>query len=68
MLPFLVLWQGKHIINPPLIKEYTKVEKSCQTIDWNKGHKGDCKVLKDPELQGLFRLGWSEFKDYHAFR
>ncbi|MCJ1382121.1 hypothetical protein MMC17_005233 [Xylographa soralifera] len=35
--------------------------KACQVAGWNdKGHKADCKLLKDPDLRGLFVLKWDE--------
>jgi hypothetical protein len=40
----------------------------CQTLAWNqKGHKGDCKLLKDPELRGLFLLPQGRFVQRHEF-
>ena len=42
--------------------------KRCQEIGWKeKGHKGDCKLLKDADLKGLFSLNWDEFKGHIAF-
>ncbi|PMD33565.1 SET domain-containing protein [Hyaloscypha variabilis F] len=32
-------------------------DRACQVIGWNKkGHKADCKLLKNPDLRGLFSL------------
>ncbi|KAK4247323.1 hypothetical protein C7999DRAFT_32301 [Corynascus novoguineensis] len=43
-------------------------DKACQTVAWNeKGHKGDCKLLKDPELRGLFLLPQGRFVQPHRF-
>jgi hypothetical protein len=25
-------------------------------------HKADCKLLSDPDLQGLFHINWDEFE------
>ncbi|KAK3290816.1 uncharacterized protein B0H64DRAFT_446639 [Chaetomium fimeti] len=37
-------------------------DKVCQTLAWNeKGHKRDCKLLKDPELRALFLLPQGHF-------
>ncbi|KAF2108247.1 hypothetical protein BDV96DRAFT_504933 [Lophiotrema nucula] len=34
-------------------------DNGCQRIGWNeRGHKADCKLLKDPDLRGLFVLKW----------
>jgi hypothetical protein len=42
--------------------------KTCQSIGWNeKGHKADCKLLKDADLKGLFSLNWDEFEDHVGF-
>ncbi|KAI6777646.1 kinesin light chain 1 [Emericellopsis cladophorae] len=39
-----------------------------KAVDWKeRGHKDDCKLLKDPDLQGLFRLEWGNFEDYQKF-
>ncbi|KAK3903629.1 hypothetical protein C8A05DRAFT_43156 [Staphylotrichum tortipilum] len=43
-------------------------DKECQTRAWKeKGHKGDCKLLKDPDLQGLLRLPQDGFRQVHEF-
>ncbi|KAF4629215.1 hypothetical protein G7Y89_g8932 [Cudoniella acicularis] len=40
-------------------------DRACQVAGWNeKGHKADCKLLKDPNLRGLFVLKWDEFDNY----
>ena len=42
--------------------------KTCQEVGWKeKGHRADCKLLKDPDLQGLFALKWDEFDDHVQF-
>ncbi|KAI8710891.1 MYND-type zinc finger protein samB [Fusarium sp. LHS14.1] len=42
--------------------------KSCQTVGWNgNGHKADCKLLRDPDLRGLFLLKWDNFEGHLAF-
>ncbi|KAF3802773.1 hypothetical protein GCG54_00014007 [Colletotrichum gloeosporioides] len=36
---------------------YYYCNKDCQTLGWNqKGHKQDCRVLKDPNLRALFKI------------
>lgn len=41
---------------------------ACQKTGWNdKDHKGSCKIVKDPDFQGLIRLKWEEFDDYVHF-
>ncbi|KAI0858172.1 hypothetical protein F4860DRAFT_486977 [Xylaria cubensis] len=43
-------------------------DKACQVAGWNeKGHKADCKLLKDPELRGLFIFNWDEFDNLVRF-
>ncbi|CZR64408.1 uncharacterized protein PAC_14306 [Phialocephala subalpina] len=43
-------------------------DRACQVAGWNeKGHKVDCKLLKDPDLRGLFALKWDEFDNYIRF-
>jgi hypothetical protein len=35
---------------------------------WNeKGHKADCKLLKDADLNGLFSLKWDNFEGHVGF-
>ncbi|EUC40071.1 hypothetical protein COCMIDRAFT_109712 [Bipolaris oryzae ATCC 44560] len=42
--------------------------RTCQVAGWNeKGHKADCKLLKDPDLRGLFVLKWDEFENHIRF-
>ncbi|OAL54572.1 hypothetical protein IQ07DRAFT_628371 [Pyrenochaeta sp. DS3sAY3a] len=42
--------------------------RACQVAGWNdKGHKADCKLLKDPDLRGLFALKWDEFENHIRF-
>jgi hypothetical protein len=42
-------------------KETDILCQNCQKTGWNeRGHKGDCKLLKDPELRGLFVREWDE--------
>ena len=41
---------------------------NCQVAGWNeKGHKANCKLLKDPDLRGLFVLQWDEFDNHIQF-
>ncbi|KAK6591858.1 set domain-containing protein 5 [Botrytis cinerea] len=41
---------------------------ACQSTGWNeKGHKADCKILKDADLNGLFSLDWDDFVDHIGF-
>ncbi|TVY73285.1 SET domain-containing protein [Lachnellula suecica] len=36
--------------------------RACQEVGWNeKGHKADCKALKDPDLRSLFLIKWDEY-------
>ncbi|KAM0421208.1 hypothetical protein ACHAPT_010928 [Fusarium lateritium] len=43
-------------------------DKSCQTVGWkDKGHKEDCKLLRDADLRGLFRLKWDNFETHLGF-
>ncbi|KAI9862945.1 MAG: hypothetical protein M1813_004118 [Trichoglossum hirsutum] len=43
-------------------------DQACQVVGWNeKGHKADCKLLKDPDLRGLFILKWDEFDNHIRF-
>ncbi|RDL41600.1 Uncharacterized protein BP5553_01579 [Venustampulla echinocandica] len=42
--------------------------KDCQSVGWNeKGHKADCKHLKDADLKGLFSLDWDKFEGHVGF-
>ncbi|KAH7409864.1 hypothetical protein DE146DRAFT_674726 [Phaeosphaeria sp. MPI-PUGE-AT-0046c] len=42
--------------------------RACQVAGWNeKGHKADCKLLKDPDLRGLFVPKWEEFDNHVGF-
>ncbi|KAJ8123774.1 hypothetical protein ONZ43_g350 [Nemania bipapillata] len=43
-------------------------DRTCQLAGWNeKGHKADCKLLKDPDLRGLFGFNWDEFDNFARF-
>ncbi|KAM4057247.1 MYND finger domain-containing protein [Hirsutella rhossiliensis] len=47
---------------------FSYCDKDCQTVAWNdKGHKADCKVLRDADFGGLLRLQWNVFGDYRRF-
>ncbi|KAF4511545.1 hypothetical protein G6O67_003329 [Ophiocordyceps sinensis] len=47
---------------------FSYCDRDCQAVAWNeKGHKADCKVLRDADFQGLLRLDWEVFDDYHRF-
>ncbi|KAI1739551.1 heterokaryon incompatibility protein-domain-containing protein [Xylaria scruposa] len=47
---------------------YWYCDKACQVVGWNeKGHKADCKFLKDPDLRKLFIFNWDEFDNYIRF-
>ncbi|KAF7921989.1 uncharacterized protein EAE98_008200 [Botrytis deweyae] len=40
----------------------------CQKNGWNtKGHKNDCKILKKPDLRGMFLMKWDEFNGVVQF-
>ncbi|KAJ0127251.1 hypothetical protein HZ326_29643 [Fusarium oxysporum f. sp. albedinis] len=42
--------------------------KDCQTRGWKEnGHKSDCRLLQDPDLQGLFLLKFDAFEEYLSF-
>ncbi|KAJ6259358.1 hypothetical protein Dda_6258 [Drechslerella dactyloides] len=42
--------------------------RDCQVAGWNqKGHKADCKLLKDPDLRKLFLMNWDVFENHHSF-
>ncbi|KAL6411552.1 SET domain-containing protein 5 [Ilyonectria robusta] len=41
---------------------------ACQTAGWHeKGHKADCKLLRDADLKGLLHLTWEKFEGHVAF-
>lgn len=43
-------------------------DKVCQGAGWTeRGHKAHCKLLKDPDLRGLFVLRWEEFDNQIRF-
>ncbi|KAK4206033.1 hypothetical protein QBC37DRAFT_261454, partial [Rhypophila decipiens] len=43
-------------------------DKNCQTAAWNgKGHKNDCKIIKNCGLRAMFSLDWSHFDGYLGF-
>ncbi|KAK4207167.1 hypothetical protein QBC37DRAFT_239295, partial [Rhypophila decipiens] len=43
-------------------------DKNCQTAAWNgKGHKKDCKIIKNCGLRAMFSLDWSHFDGYLGF-
>ncbi|KAF2788843.1 hypothetical protein K505DRAFT_420843 [Melanomma pulvis-pyrius CBS 109.77] len=40
----------------------------CQKAGWNeKGHKANCKLLRDPDIRGLFVLKWDQFDNKLQF-
>ncbi|KAF7953398.1 uncharacterized protein EAE97_000797 [Botrytis byssoidea] len=40
----------------------------CQKNGWcTKGHKNDCKILKKPDLRGMFLIKWEEFNGAAQF-
>lgn len=42
--------------------------KACQEAGWKeKGHKENCKLLRDPDLRGLFLLKWDKFDNHVQF-
>ncbi|ORY09142.1 hypothetical protein BCR34DRAFT_589506 [Clohesyomyces aquaticus] len=42
--------------------------RACQKSDWNEnGHKGECKVLKDPNWKAMLHLKWDEFDGHVQF-
>ncbi|KAF5637189.1 SET domain protein [Fusarium sp. NRRL 52700] len=41
---------------------------ACQKTGWvKKDHKGDCKLLRDGDLKGLFFLNWDSFQEFARF-
>ncbi|KAH9211167.1 hypothetical protein DL95DRAFT_465154 [Leptodontidium sp. 2 PMI_412] len=43
-------------------------DRACQVAGWNeKDHKANCKLLKDPDLRGMFILKWDEFDSHIQF-
>lgn len=43
-------------------------DSACQGAGWSvKGHKAQCKLLKDPDLRALFVLRWDEFENRVRF-
>ncbi|KAK3938623.1 SET domain-containing protein [Diplogelasinospora grovesii] len=43
-------------------------DRTCQVKGWNeKNHKASCKLLKDPDLQGVFEFKWDEFSEHVRF-
>ena len=37
----------------------------CQEVGWKeKGHKKDCRILKDPDLREIFAFQWDDFEAY----
>ncbi|KAG6313987.1 hypothetical protein E4U44_002180 [Claviceps purpurea] len=52
---------GDSETQPGIRLEDTRMIKRCQKAGWNsKGHKTDCKFLKDPDLRALFLFKWDE--------
>ncbi|KFY53223.1 hypothetical protein V496_07798 [Pseudogymnoascus sp. VKM F-4515 (FW-2607)] len=42
--------------------------RACQIRGWNeKGHKADCKILRDADLKGLFSPNWNTFEGHVGF-
>ncbi|KAJ9130675.1 hypothetical protein NKR23_g12079 [Pleurostoma richardsiae] len=42
--------------------------KSCQITGWHdRGHKRDCKVIRDNDLQAMFLLDWDHFEGFVKF-
>ncbi|KAF5977369.1 SET domain-containing protein [Fusarium bulbicola] len=41
---------------------------NCQLYGWKeKGHKEDCKILRDGNFKGLFSIKWDEFHNHISF-
>jgi sulfatase maturation enzyme AslB (radical SAM superfamily) len=41
---------------------------ACQKVGWvEKGHKADCKALRDSDLKGLLSLSWDDFQGLIRF-
>lgn len=42
--------------------------KSCQATGWDdRGHKRDCKLIRDDDLQAMFLMDWGHFEDFVKF-
>jgi hypothetical protein len=55
-------------ILPRIMLTWMLCEKGCQEAGWNeKGHKDNCKLLKDPDLRGLLFFKWDEFDNRIEF-
>jgi hypothetical protein len=70
VLAFLVLQQSEWSSEVFLFDKDADLcyNKACQSTGWNKkGHKADCKLLKDTDLNGLFSLDWDNFKGHIGF-
>ncbi|PFH60841.1 hypothetical protein XA68_10248 [Ophiocordyceps unilateralis] len=47
---------------------FSYCNKDCQVEAWHhKGHKADCKLLKDADFRSLLLLQWDCFQDFHQF-
>ncbi|KAH8754747.1 hypothetical protein F5883DRAFT_397548, partial [Diaporthe sp. PMI_573] len=43
-------------------------DRSCQATGWNdKGHKRDCKLIRDDDLQAMFLMDWGHFDGFVKF-
>ncbi|EFX03103.1 hypothetical protein CMQ_3032 [Grosmannia clavigera kw1407] len=40
-------------------------DRDCQTVGWTEnGHKKDCRIIVDKDVQGLLKTDWSHFDDF----
>ncbi|OBT86392.1 hypothetical protein VE02_05288 [Pseudogymnoascus sp. 03VT05] len=66
-----ILYAERHAFmfsEPGIRLEEPKNFKACQRTGWNdKGHKADCKLLRDTDLKGLFSLDWDNFEGHVQF-
>ncbi|KAH0559823.1 hypothetical protein GP486_003658 [Trichoglossum hirsutum] len=47
---------------------FSYCDKSCQAVGWNdRGHKRDCKIVRDKDLQAMFLLEWDHFESPTKF-
>ncbi|KAK5989088.1 hypothetical protein PT974_10586 [Cladobotryum mycophilum] len=44
---------------------FSYCDKTCQLTGWkDKGHKSECKILRDWDIQGMLRLDWDTFEEH----
>ncbi|THV47246.1 hypothetical protein BGAL_0325g00110 [Botrytis galanthina] len=56
------------ITEPDISLQNVALLQKCQKNGWStKGHKNDCKILKKPDLRGMFLMKWDEFNGVVQF-